>query len=312
MQRSASIYLKAFLLLLPVPLALAACAASPVREPENSSNEVISESETAGPATPADKNRLELAYNPKHLVFILIGQSNMEGKPSPDRAEDVAIDPHVHVLAYTDSPGQRRLYNKWYSARPPLHSPYLGVGIGDYFSRTLIKMLPEDYSIGLVPCAIAGVDIDYFRKGIVSKRRNEFAIPPDNTAAGAYDWVLERAKLAAETGTIAGILFHQGESDAGQSVWLDKVSEIVKDLRTDLNLPDLPFLAGELYYRGPCSGHNILIRQIPDRIKNARVVSAKGLNGMDQFHFDLEGQRELGKRYAEIMYNLLKAGPVND
>ena len=286
-----------------------ACAAGP------SAGQKAAETAVAEPAAapaPADKNRLDLKYDPKHLIFLLIGQSNMEGLPGPDRAEDVAVDPRIHVLAYNNSQAKRRQYNKWYPAKPPLHSDYLGIGPGDYFGKTLIAMLPEGYTIGLVPCGIAGVDIDFFRKNVVSKRRNEFFIPPDNQASGAYEWVLERARLAAETGTIAGILFHQGESDSGQRVWLDKVSEMVADLRTDLGIPDLPFLAGELYYKGACAGHNSLVRKLSGLISNCHVISAKGLNGVDQFHFDLEGQRELGKRYAETMYGLLNLDTENE
>lgn len=242
------------------------------------------------------------------LVFLLLGQSNMEGKPKP-QAEDLKKDARIQVLAYQDNAAQGRTYNKWYTASPPLHSSWAGLGPGDYFAKTLIDALPENYSIGLVPCGISGVDIDFFRKGVVSSRRNEFSIPPDNSWDGAYEWVLQRARLAQEKGRIAGVLLHQGESDAGQSVWLDKVKEIMTDLRSDLDIPDLPLLVGELYYDGPCAGHNGVIAKIPSKIDNAYVVSAKGLKGLDQFHFDLDGQRELGRRFAEAMIPLLELEP---
>ncbi len=35
------------------------------------------------------------------------------------------------------------------------------------------------------------------------------------------------------------------------------------------------------------------------------VVSASGLTGTDQWHFDLASQRELGRRYAEKMLEVL-------
>ncbi|MBN1697427.1 MAG: hypothetical protein JW881_07930 [Spirochaetales bacterium] len=250
---------------------------------------------------------IDLDYDPNRLVFLLIGQSNMEGVPKPE-AVDMEENPRIFVLAYQNSPRQKRLYDQWYIATPPLHSSSLGVGIGDYFAKTLIKGLSEKYSIALVPCGISGVDIDFFRKGVVSKRRKEFRIPPDNHWDGAYEWVIERARLAQKAGRIAGIVFHQGESDAGQSVWLDKVDEMVTNLRNDLETGDIPFVAGELYYKGPCAGHNRIIQRVPDRISNSRVVSAEGLNGVDQFHFDLEGQREIGKRYGEAMLELLDLG----
>ncbi len=235
-------------------------------------------------------------------IFLLFGQSNMEGVPQPEAADRVE-DPRVEVLGYTNC-GARQ-YNEWYVASPPLHSCYLGVGPGDYFAKAMAEAWP-DAEIGLVPAAIAGVDIDFFRKDVTSARRAEFSIPPDNLRDSAYDMLLEKAQLAQERGTIRGILFHQGESDSGQSVWLSKVAEIVEDLRTDLGLgEDVPFVAGELLYTGCCSGHNPLVNQLPSNVPNSHVVSASGLAGVDAYHFDLPGQRELGARYAAAMLEAL-------
>jgi hypothetical protein len=237
--------------------------------------------------------------DPNFYVFLLIGQSNMEGQPQP-QAQDLTTDARVQVLAYDNCPNLSRTYNQWYTASPPLHACYAGVGPGDYFGKALAAAYPRA-TIGLVPCAISGVDIDFFRKGVTSARRSEFRIPPDNHWGGAYEWVLERARLAQQAGSIRGILFHQGESDTGQSVWLDKVKGMVTDLRADLGLGDAPFLAGELLETGCCASHNPLLNQLPNGITNAHVISASGLAGADQAHFDLAGQRELGTRYAQKM-----------
>lgn len=236
-------------------------------------------------------------------VFLLIGQSNMEGQPKPV-AEDFVTDERIKVLAYDNCPNLARVYNEWSTASPPLHSCYAGLGPGDYFARAVAAAYPEK-TIGLVPCAISGVDIDFFRKGVVSARRSEFRIPPDNQREGAYDWVIERARIAQQTGVIKGIIFHQGESDTGQSVWVDKVKGMVTDLRADLGLGDVPFVAGELLYGGCCASHNPIINRLPSQITNAFVVSADGLAGADEAHFDLAGQRELGARYAQAMLDAL-------
>jgi hypothetical protein len=67
----------------------------------------------------------------------------------------------------------------------------------------------------------------------------------------------------------------------------------------------VPFLAGELMYSGCCAAHNPLVRQLPNEISNALVISAEGLGAFDQYHFDLPGQRELGRRYAQAMLRAL-------
>lgn len=239
-------------------------------------------------------------------LFLLIGQSNMEGAPPP-QAEDASDDPRVQVLGY-DNFGARR-WNEWAVATPPLHRSWAGLGPGDYFGRAMAKAWP-DATIGLIPCAISGVDIDFFRKGVVSNRRGEFEIPPDNSSDSAYDMVIERARLAQERGVIRGILFHQGESDSGSSAWLGKVKGMVADLRADLGLSEsVPFVAGELLYSGCCAGHNALVNQLPDKIPNAHVVSAEGLTELDDrhnAHFDAVAQREFGRRYAEVMLRALE------
>lgn len=258
---------------------------------------------SAGPANGGgDMNGAKA--NPNFHVYLLLGQSNMEGTPKPE-AQDQATDPRVKVLAYDNCPNLGREYNQWYTAAPPLHSCNAGVGPGDYFGRALAKAYP-DATIGLVPVAISGVDIDFFRKGVVSARRSEFRIPPDNQRSGAYDWVIERARIAQRSGVIRGIIFHQGESDTGQQVWLDKVQGMVSDLRADLGLGDVPFIAGELLHGGCCASHNGIINQLPGKITNAFVIPTSDLAGEDKAHFDLVGQRELGARYGQKMIEALR------
>jgi hypothetical protein len=241
--------------------------------------------------------------DPNFYVFLLIGQSNMEGQPQPE-AEDRTTDERVKVLAYDNCPNLSRTYNEWYTAAPPLHSCYAGVGPGDYFGKSLAAAYPNR-TIGLVPCAISGVDIAFFRKCVTSTRRAEFRIPPDNHRGGAYEWVIERARLAQRSGVIRGIIFHQGESDTGRVAWVGEVKGMVADLRADLGLGDVPFIAGEVLYGGCCASHNPLINRLPDEIANSAVVSASGLTGTDEAHFDLPGQREFGARYGQKMIEML-------
>jgi hypothetical protein len=246
------------------------------------------------------------AQDPSFQLYLLFGQSNMEGMAAPE-AQDRTTNPRIKVLGYTNCTNLGREYDKWYLAAPPLHGCNAGVGPGDYFSKAMADSFPKA-TIGLIPGAIAGVDIDYFRKGIVSRRRNEFTIPPDNKRPGAYDMLIEKAREAQRAGVIRGILFHQGESDAGDTAWIGKVKGIVSDLRKDLALGDsVPFLAGELLYGGCCDKHNPIIARLPAAIPNAWVISAKGLPGQDQAHFNVIGQRELGRRYAARMAPLVRS-----
>ena len=249
--------------------------------------------------------------NANFFLFLTIGQSNMEGNPAIQE-QDRVENPRVKVLAYNNCPNLGRTYNQWYTASPPLHNCNAGLGPADYFGKTLADALPESVTIGIIPNAISGVDIDFFRKGVVSARRTEFRIPPDNQRPSAYDLVIERARLGQQVGVIKGIIFHQGESDSGQpnrDQWVAKVQGMVRDLRADLQLGNIPFLAGELLYNtsGGCCGSsmNPLVNSLPSQIEGAFAVSAAGLTNVDQYHFDTASQRELGKRYGQTMLQAL-------
>lgn len=246
------------------------------------------------------------ATGSKFRIYLMIGQSNMTGNAQASD-QDKVEDERIKVLGYDDCGDTGRVYNEWDVAAPPLHACWSkGIGPGDYFAKTLIEALPAGDTIGLIPCGIAGVDIDFFRKGVTSERRGEFTIPPDNHWDTAYDWVIERAQIAQEAGgVIDGIIFHQGESDSGRQEWLDEVNGMVEDLRADLGTGEIPFLAGELLYSGACAGHNSVIAQLPQHVTNSFVISAEGLNGVDQFHFDIAGYRTLGQRYGETMIEAL-------
>ena len=72
--------------------------------------------------------------DPDFHVFLLLGQSNMEGIPMPEQ-EDRVTHERIRVLAYDDLPALGRKYNNWTIAEPPLHSAGTGLGPGDYFAR---------------------------------------------------------------------------------------------------------------------------------------------------------------------------------
>jgi hypothetical protein len=228
-------------------------------------------------------------------VFLLLGQSNMAGYPKAEAA-DKTENPRIKVLGYDSCAATGRQQDQWDVALPPLHECWnSAIGPGDYFSKTLIDVIPPGDTIGLVPCAISGEKIETFLKSGGTK----------------YDWIVQRAELARQVGgVIEGILFHQGESNCTDASWPGKVNTLVTDLRNDLSLGNVPFLAGELAPTGSCSAHNTLVNQLPSLISNAHVVSASGLT-LDptdttyNVHFGHDSQVTFGQRYAAKMVQAL-------
>lgn len=229
-------------------------------------------------------------------VFLLLGQSNMAGYPKAQDADKVE-NPRIKVLGYDDCAATGRRQDEWDVAVPPLHECWNGaIGPADYFSKAMLDAIPEGDTIGLVPCAISGERIETFLKEGGTK----------------YAWILERARLAQQAGgVIEGILFHQGESNNGDPSWPGKVNTLITDLRADLAIGDVPFLAGELAYDGGCAGHNRFVNMLPMVVTNAYVVSASGL-ALDpadtqwRLHFGRDAQITFGQRYAETMIEALQ------
>ncbi|AOW08565.1 sialate O-acetylesterase [Flavobacterium gilvum] len=221
-------------------------------------------------------------------VYLLIGQSNMAGRGAID-AESKVIDPQIIML---DS------QNHWVPATDPVHFDKpkdAGVGPAISFAKA-IKGNNNKIKIALVPCAWGGSPIKVWEPGA------------SYLNAHPYDDAIKRVKIAMQTGVLKGILWHQGESDndsINSAVYLDKLVALVNRLRNDLNMPNLPFVAGEIGYFNKQNFINKEVNRLPQQVNNTLVVSADGLQHKgDGLHFNSASARELGKRYAEAMLQL--------
>lgn len=213
-------------------------------------------------------------------IFLLIGQSNMAGRGKPLEEQDKTAHPRVLLFNQEGS---------WVPAVDPLHfdkPPVVGVGLGLTFAKTIADA--QEMTIGLVPAAVGGTEINVWAKG-----------------ARQYVGAVGRAKAALKNGTLAGILWHQGESDsdaAKAALYQTKLDQLIQDLRTDLESPDVPFIVGTLSDNAAGAGVpqiNTALRTLSDRVPHTGCAFAKGLTmSSDKIHFDAASYREFGRRYA--------------
>lgn len=220
-------------------------------------------------------------------LYLLAGQSNMAGRGAVTPADTIG-DPRILVLNRD---------GEWEIAKDPVHfdKEVAGVGPGISFAK---EMLKKDSSIviGLIPCAAGGSSIDNWLDDKYWEQTKSF---PWNNA-------LLRTRLALTSGTLKGILWHQGESDAGADklpAYKDKLVLLVKKFRKALNRPDLPFVAGELpEFNKAAVAFNEVLYAAKKQLPFFEVVSGAGLTAMpDGIHIDADSQRLFGKRYAEKM-----------
>ena len=244
-------------------------------------------------------------------IYLCFGQSNMEGQGKIEEKDKVA-DRRFKVLQSMDCPNLNREKGTWYPAVAPLCQCYSGLALVDYFGRTMVDRLPEDVTVGVIHVAIGGCDIRLFDKDIYEDYDSTytdkwFVEKIQGYGGNPYQRIIELAKQAQEDGVIKGILLHQGETNTGDSEWPIYVKKVYKDILKDLHLKakHVPLIAGEVVHEeqgGKCAAMNEIISTLPDVIKTAHVVSSKGCDvKTDSVHFNAEGYRELGRRYAEIM-----------
>ena len=229
-------------------------------------------------------------------IYLLIGQSNMAGRGIITEQYAVEGDPRVLMLNQE---------NKWVPAKHPLHfdkPSVAGVGPGLSFGMEMAKANPSR-KIGLVPCAVGGSPIDMWKEGALYTSTN----------TRPYDDMVLRIREAMKSGSVKGIIWLQGESDAKPGLvdaYLPKLKALVEKLRVLLNEPALPFVAGELgRFREEYNGINTELDKLPAQVPYTRTVTSEGLaHKGDRTHFDAPSAELYGLRFAEQMKLLQKEG----
>lgn len=228
-------------------------------------------------------------------LFLLAGQSNMAGRGAIADEDRVA---HPRVLMLDKS-------GAWVPAVDPLHfdKPSAGTGLGRTFGITIANARPG-ITVGLVPCAVGGSPIDAWKPG---------GFHP-STKTHPWDDAMRRAAIALKSGTLRGILWHQGESDATPGLapaYEAKLHDLIRRLRSGFGIPELPFVAGQMgqFPDNPWDDAHRQVdqahRNLPAKMPHTAFVSSRDLNHKgDKVHFDSPGLRELGRRYAEAYLRL--------
>jgi len=226
-------------------------------------------------------------------VFMLMGQSNMAGVATR-LASDYNEDERLLVLGGCGQPA-----GEWNVASPPLNdcpgekgwNLSNSVDPGIWFGKTLLPALPEGDTIGLVGTAESGESINTFIEGGVHHQMILDKIALAKTAPGAR---------------FAGVIFHQGESDSGQSSWPGKVVQLYEQVKAAWGVDyDVPFVLGELPADGCCSGHNVRVHEAAELLPMGHWITQDGTAVMDEYHFDHDSVVLMGQRYGETMIEAL-------
>lgn len=251
--------------------------------------------------------------DPNFHIYLCFGQSNMESGGRMND-EDKIVDERFQVMADFDNADRGWAKDHWYHAVPPLAARGRGICMVDSFGKTLVAGLPETVRVGVIKVSVPGCKIELFEKDTfqtyIENERDWMKSIVSGYGGNPYQYLVDMAKAAQKDGVIKGILLHQGESNAGDTEWPNKVKGVYDDLIKDLDLnpEEVPLLAGELVHadqEGRCAGFNQIMAGLPTTLPNSQVISSAGCPTNDRLHFNSEGSREFGKRYGERMLELL-------
>ena len=235
-------------------------------------------------------------------AFLMIGQSNMSGR---GKIGDLPALPNDHVSVWHGEGFEP-------ATEPVVRDrPFSAEGMGLSFGNTVFALTGWD--VALIPCSLGGSPLKDWQPG---ETLYENAVR-DTVAA---------VKNGAE---LAGILWHQGETDAKEreasetyAARLQKtIGGILADVRAACVKEDVskriparvPVVVGEIgsfldkeeYPYVPLV--NEQIRAFADAHEDCACVSSRGLTDRgDRLHFNTRSQRLLGLRYAECWQELAK------
>ncbi|WP_026968721.1 sialate O-acetylesterase [Algoriphagus terrigena] len=221
-------------------------------------------------------------------VFVLAGQSNMAGRGLVEPADTIP-DPRIFTI---NASGDILV------AKEPLHfyEPALtGLDCGLSFGKELLKHIPDSISVLLIPTAVGGSSVAQWIND--STYRN----------VSLLSNFREKIEIGKAHGTIKGILWHQGETDASTPENIEihdsQLQRLFSLFRDEVNNETLPILVGELgsFSKTPDSWQaiNSEIAAYVQTDPFAYLIKTGDLKHKGDFvHFDSEGQREMGKRFA--------------
>lgn len=228
-------------------------------------------------------------------VFILAGQSNMAGRGFVEPQDTI---PAKRVLTINKK-------GEIIIAKEPLHfyEPNMtGLDCGLSYGKTIIGQIPDSVSILLIPCAVGGSSISHWLGDSVYRN------------VQLLTNFREKVEIGRRHGQLKGILWHQGEGDANEAdipYYKERLQKLLAEFRKIAGDNKLPVLIGEL---GVFSEDNKNWQKINEQIRlyastdsNAIIIKTSDLKEKgDKVHFNSEGQRILGKRFADEYIKLKK------
>jgi len=252
------------------------------------------------------------AFADSYDVYLLAGQSNMDGRGKAAELSEEQRQPMERALIYyrnppTSSEGWKPLAPGF--SMPPgykggLPSKCFGPELG--FAAALLAARPE-LRLALIKGAKGGTSIEEWKPGAKDEPASQG--PCYRAFIATIAQASEALTKDGHTFAIRGLLWHQGEANAKDSAedYQAKLTALIARLREDVKQPELPVLIGEVYDNGKRDRVRSAQKSIVGAIPHLAFASAEGLVTQDNgTHFDAKSQLLLGQRFAGALLTLGK------
>lgn len=255
-----------------------------------------------------------IALNPTgYDVVLLLGQSNMSGRGTVDTTNYDQPSPLVDQYGAAGP-----LAGVVSAAVDPLaHADRLALGNtlgpGTAFARWYITMMPQGRRLLLVPAAYGGTPLVStaqlgWRRGVAG-----------NLYAQALQQTISALGRAGSGSKIVAALWIQGEADGDASItgaaYQTDLDALITGLRTDLSLPNLPFIIGQMVPEYLSTGTRTAIDTVqaatPSRLANVGyTLGPTNQNKGDGNHYNDTGQRLMGRYLFAAYRQVVLGGPA--
>jgi len=275
----------------------------------------------------AQKNNLQLG-NKTIKVFILSGQSNMVGWGEDSKLPDYLSNGDAHKLMFENG--------KWEILKPfkPSNKGQTKYGLsGNTFgpeislAEEISKSYPNE-TIGIIKSSFGGTGILAWSPNWTKEQANR---TNDGRKGDLYKVLIDKIKAAQKEANIeiVGFMWQQGGKDMTKvslgKEYFDNLKFLIKGLRKDLDLPNLPVFIGcsvsketltsmkdspqlqKVKKARPGVEHVISARfKAEQQLSNVKVVVTPNLEKHPKnVHYNTSGQLKLGEYYANTFLKFI-------
>jgi hypothetical protein len=226
-------------------------------------------------------------------LFFLCGQSNMVGGDKASKLEPPYSNPLPKIKIWKSKGRQ------WVPLDPKAVSYKGRFGPEISFGHAMAQAFPGE-DIRLVKYAAGGTALhDDWSPTVKGRQYTGFM----KTAKSA----LEELTASGTEYEVAGMMWLQGESDAGEKkgdAYEKNLTEFIAHMRAEFKTPHMPFIIARVRsHYGKKTGHATLVRdaqvKVGDTVKCAGWFDTDHCSMVNNGHYDAAGLIEIGKRFAE-------------